>query len=291
MEREELSSFKDKELIHAGEGSRIYRLPDKRLLKVASPIVFKTCWMLGVSYEDKILATNARNINEILNPLTAVYDRNQCCAYTMEEVVGQDLTTYDNNLTIEQRSDLRHYYELYKKIVEVVIKGNKEGIVFPDLCTSGNIIVLPDGNIKFIDYDGMQLGLKDRGIGLSTSLGNVMKYLMSSKFNDGSCRFTQEVDKTSLVILMFLLVFNMDLTKIGMYNPFDKKTITLKDMFDLLGIDDPVFMNKVADTLSTDKNGVFLQDELYRLSQEYEMRTTPINIGGKEAYIKKLIHK
>ena len=55
MVKEQLSSFKEKELIHSGESSEVYRLTDGRLLKVANPIVFMTCQALGNSYESIIV--------------------------------------------------------------------------------------------------------------------------------------------------------------------------------------------------------------------------------------------
>ena len=284
MKKEQLSSFVDKELIYSGEGSTIYRLPDKRILKVASPLVLKTCEMFGTSYENKILNTSARSVKEIVSPLSAVYSQGICKGYTMEEVNGIDLNGYDANYSLFERADLNKYALLYSKIEQVVKKANKVGIVMPDLCTCDNIIIEPNGNLKFIDYDGMQFGSRDRSVALSSSLGNPMKYIYSRKYSNGLFNFNKELDKTSLTILI------VDLTKIGHVNPFTGQIITFNERFNLLGIDDEVFMNKVALNISDDKSGVYLEDELFKIAKNYDMCVAEVP-HVKKAYMKKLIKK
>ena len=290
MKKEQLSSFVDKEVIYNGEGSTIYRLPDKRVLKVASPLVFKTCDMVGTSYESKILSTAARSVKEIVCPLTAVYNGSKCIGYTMEEINGVDLNNYDANYSLFERADLNKYALLYSKIEQVVKKANKVGIVMPDLCTCDNIIILPNGNLKFIDFDGMQFGSKDKSIALSTSLGNPINYIYSKKYSNSFFSFSKELDKTSLTILMFLVVFNINLTKIGQVNPFTGKVVTFNEIFQLLGIEDEVFMNKVALNLSSDKAGVYLEDELFKIARNYDMCVAKLP-NMKDSYMKKLIKK
>ncbi len=291
MQKVMLESLKPTGLIYNGESSKIYTLKDGRILKVASPIVLKICQLAGTTYERKILDTRAKRVSEIISPVSAVYVKRECVGYTMEKVNGRDLNSYDATFTLRQRSDLHHYFELYKKIEDVVIKANKEGIVIPDLCTCDNIIVLPDGSLKFIDYDGMQLGENDSAIAISTSLGDEERYVNNPKFCNSFGHFTRELDKTSLTILMFLIVFNIDLTKVGMISPIDRKVITIEDIFQMLGIDDSVFMKKIAANISVNQMGVYLQDELYKISQQYNMQAFKIPFAAKDAFIKKLIRK
>ena len=185
---------------------------------------------------------------------------------------------------------MHRYFEIYRKIEELIIKANKKDIVLPDLCTLDNIIITPNGDVEFIDYDGMQIGKYDKVLGLSTSLGDPIKYLTSKKFSSFPYHLTKELDKTSLTILMFLCIFGIDLTKIGVINPVDGKAITLKDTFDFLGIDDIEFMNKVEANLSLDKAGSFLTNDLYRIANNYNMAAfnAPFNPG---MYIKRLSRK
>ncbi len=291
MQKMQLNSFKPESLIHSGDCSKIYTLEDGRVLKVAAPLVLQACKLAGTSYERKILDIRAETVSEIVRPISAVYFQKECVGYTMERVIGSDLNNYDDTFTLKERSDLHHYYELYKKIEDIVMKANKVGIVIPDLCTCDNIIVLPNGTLRFIDYDGMQFGKKDKSISVSTSLGDQSRYIDVPKYNDSFGHFTSELDKTSLAILMFLVVFNIDLTLVGTRSPIDGKIITIEDIFQMLGIHEPVFMKKLAANLSATEKGVYLQDELYKLSQQYDMLTFSIPFAPQGSYMKKLRRK
>lgn len=294
MEKEQLKNIEKKELIYNGEGSWIYRLADGRLLKLAKPVVFKTCELVGINYEDKLNNTSAKKVKEIVNPISIVYNERNCLGYTMEEITGATLNEFDKNFSLKQRSDFKSYYELYKKIEEIVKKANQEGIVMPDLCTCDNMIIDQTGNLRFIDFDGMQLGKNDKALSISTSLGNPFDYIQNKKYSDGFFHFTQELDKTSLTKLMFLLIFCIDLNKIGQPNPYaNNRLITLKDVFELMGLKDEIFMNKVAKNLSTYEKGEYLEKDLYRIMQNYLMEAykIPKNYPTAGDYIIRLRHK
>lgn len=290
MVKEQLSSFKEKELIHNGESSRIYRLTDGRLLKVVNPIVFMTCQAMGISYESKVLNTAARSVKEIVSPLSAVYEGSLCSGFTMEEINGVDINHYDDDFTLEDRANLRHYADLYAKIEEIVMKANKVGIVMPDLCTCDNIMILPDGSLRFIDFDGMQFGSRDKSMALSTSLGNPMNYAGNRKYDYSFCSFNKELDKTSLAVLMFLLTFNVNLTKVGMIHPTLRVPIRLENVFDDLGIEDKEFLRKIAANISSDRKGYYLQDDLFRIAENYDMVAAELPFMPGQ-YIKRLIRK
>lgn len=291
MKKIMLESLKPTGLIHGGDTSKIYTLTDGTVLKIASPIVLQICLMAGTTYERKILDTRAKKVSEIVSPISAVYAKRSCIGYTMEKITGCDLNSYDKSFTLRQRSDLNHYFDLYKKIEDIVIKANRAGIVIPDLCTCDNIIMLPDGTLRFIDYDGMQFGDNDKSIAFSTSLGREDRYVNNPKYSRQLGHFTSELDKTSLAILMFLIVFNVDLTKVGTISPIDGNIITVKDIFQMLGIDDPVFMKKIEANMSDTQKGVYLQDELYKISQNYDMQTFRVPFAPKDSFIKKLSRK
>lgn len=267
--------LKKKELLYSGEKSYIYRLEDGRIYKKAKSMLLDVCKRNNVDYESKILDTRARQVNEIVSPLTAVYLDERISGFTMEEVTGSSLTNYDKNFTLDQVCDLWHYYELFSKLETIIDKANKLGIVMPDICTCENIIIQPDGNIRIIDYDGNQIGEKDKSICFSTTLEHIREYVRSPKFMPKPQHFSTELDKTSLTILMFLTVFNVDLNTVGRIDP-DGNLITLKYIFDYLNISDEQFMNKVAANLSLTEKGTFLAPDLYRIARDYFMLAYPL---------------
>jgi hypothetical protein len=179
---------------------------------------------------------------------------------------------------------------LYAKIEDVVMKANKVGIVMPDLCTCDNIILLPDGSLRFIDFDGMQFGSRDKSIALSTSLGDAGRYVQNRKYDKNFCSFNTELDKTSLAILMFLMIFNMDLTKVGMIHPRTGKPIVLDELFEDMGLEDKEFLRKILLNISSNRSGSYLQGDLFRVAENYNMEAFEIPILPGH-YIKKLSRK
>lgn len=267
--------LRKKQLIYNGETSYIYRLDDGRLFKKAKSLLLDVCKRNGVDYEAKLLDTRARAVSEIVSPISAVYLDGKISGFTMEEVDGPDMVSYDKNFSLEQVSDLWHYYQLFSKLEEIVEKSNRVGIVMPDLCTCENILIQNNGDIKLIDYDGNQFGENDRSLFYSTALKNMREYIKYPKFVTKPQSFTPELDKTSLTILMFLTVFNVNLNSIGLRDVTGEK-VTLKYIFDFLNIEDEQFMNKVAANLSMTEKGSFLAPELYRIAREYVMVARPL---------------
>ena len=288
--RESEYDLKKNGLLYSGETSYIYRLEDGRLYKKAKSILFDVCRRNGIDYEAKILDTRAHAVKEIVSPLSAVYTDDRLSGFTMEEVEGPTLTDYDKDFTIEQVCDLWHYYELFHKLETIIEKANKVGIVMPDLCTCENIIVQKDGNLRIIDYDGNQFGEDDKSICFSTTLKHIREYVKSPKFMVKPQSFTTELDKTSLTILMFLTIFNVDLNTIGMLDPSGER-VTLKYIFDYLNLHDEQFMNKVAAILSLTQKGTFLAPELYRLAKEYYMLARPLPRHVVEGGYQKVLFK
>lgn len=288
MEKEQLINFKDKELIHSSESSNVYRLSDGRILKIASPLILQLCMMSGTSYERKVSDTRAKYIDEIVSPISTVYDADICVGFTSKKITGTSLDEYNSNCSLEELTDLHKYFELFRKIEEVVIKANKVGIIIPDLCTLSNILLTNAGQLRMLDYDGLQFGDSDKSIVLSTSLGDPVRYLSAPKYSDAPFHFNSELDKTSLTFLLFNLVFNVDLNQLRLIS-HSKENISLREVFQILGIKDNVFFNKVFANLSTNIPGTYLAKDLYRIACNYDMQA--FKVPGVDNYVKRLTKK
>lgn len=287
MVKEDINNLKIEDIFYKGQYSTIYRLIDQRLLKVIVPEVEEIYREYDTSYEERVLDTRAKVVEEIVAPLSVVYNHGICCGYTMEEVNGMSLPDYCDNLFLCSNENLNIYSELYTNVENVVRKANENGIVIPDLCTAGNIMVQNDGKIRLIDYDGLQI--KDNiSVCLSSALGNPKKYISATKFRDRFYHFTDELDKASLAILLFILVFNLDISRIGQYYPGTNIMVTTKDVFDMLGCSDVEFMKNIDDNLSVSKLGHYLADDLKRIASDYVM----VPFSGQGAKVtKRLIRK
>lgn len=289
MLKESLSSFKEKEVMYDGEFSTIYRLPDGRLLKVLKKVAINEFAALGLPLDNKITNPLADDIEEIHNVLSVVYD-DSCCGYTMEEIEGQNLEKWDKSLSLEESLAIETYYTVYANMEKASEKCDKKGIVLPDLATASNTMVLPNGNIRFIDRESIQFGKADVFIAFSFQLGEQAKYIQSPKFTYPYYRtFKPELNKTSLTYILFLLLFHLDLSSINQVHPQTGVTVSLEDVFHMLGIKDIQFMNKVACNLSMDENGSYLAKDVYRLMQDYSLEKYVV--GEENIYIKRLVPK
>lgn len=288
MRKESLSSFQEKEIIYDGEFSTIFRLQDGRLLKILKKVVINEFDALGLPVDYKIANPLADDIEEIHPAISLVYDDSRCCGYTMEELPGQDLVKWDKGLSLEESLTIETYYMIYANMEKASKKCDKKGIVLPDLATASNTMVLPDGQIRFIDRESIQFGKADIFFTMASQLGEQAKYIESPKFTYPYYRtFTPELNKTSLTYILFLLLFHVDLSLI---NQMDSKTgrfFTLADVFHMIGVKDIRFMNRVAHNLSDNKKGTYLIKDLYRLMQDYSLEKYDLNEEDK--YIKRLV--
>ena len=289
MEKEYFEDLKKKEVIHDGETSVIYRLEDGRILKTIKPLIEELCNRFNLDYEAKISSPLADEIDEIVKPLTKVYCEDRCIGYTMEEVIGKSLGDYEKNISLEEQCDFNHYLKIYPKLEQILKKGNSKGIVFPDICTAGNIIITPNEEIRLIDFDGLQLGPKDKSMSMSNSLGNPAKYIENKKFSKYRFHFTPEIDKTCLTILFYLLLFRVNINNVGVYNGFDAP-ITYEEIFKYINLKDQNLINKTITNLSDKGKCSFLESDLLRLAKKNII--VPMEyFEAKDIYTKRLIPK
>ncbi|MDE5889078.1 MAG: hypothetical protein K2H20_03565 [Bacilli bacterium] len=270
------------------EYSRILRLDDGRLAKIISPFVFMLYMGVGASLESKIMdADSITGMDELYKPTSALYSHGVFTGYTMLENKGINFNEHDKRLTMRERSDLYRYANIHSQLEKIVKKGHKQGkkLVFPDIATCDNIYIDEKGNVSLIDYDGIQVG-NNIAVSYSTNLGPDYKYEVP-KYKHGHL-YTEELDKTSLMILFFLDAFNVDLKVIGQRNPNTGKIITVKDFFDIMEFHDERLMKKVEKVLSSTEDGEFLEEDAFRIADEYRMTVYPV---GEDYYIKRLIRK
>ena len=90
-------------------------------------------------------------------------------------------------------------------------------------------------------------------------------------------------------MLLFLLIFNKDLKLVNQYVPSIGRKIELWEIFDLINLDDEIFMNKVAANLSFDKKGDYLGSDLMRIANNYNMMIYPL--PKEDLYAKVLVRK
>lgn len=265
--------------------SEVFETKDGYIVKFISRIIIEAYKHLGCSLEKKIYyADDIIGMEELYKPTSAVYAKDGFCGFMMLKNNGINLNDYDDTLTLQQRSDLNVYVNIFKQLENIVKKGHsqKKKIIFPDLATCDNIFVDKNLKISLIDFDGLQIG-NQISSSFSSNLGNDEDYYIP-KYMNGDF-FTEEIDKTSLAILYFLSAFNVDLKKVGKVNPFTGRLVTIEDIFETIGLDDQAFMDKIRAILSETQTGDFIGEDIERIAQKYSMRTAELPDGR---FIKKL---
>ena len=273
--------------LSSSENSTVYRTMDGSVLKVFSPFLLKLYEAVEINLEEKIVnSKKIESVPEIVTPTSAVYDRDSFIGYTMKHVKGNSYKDLESRLTIGQRANLKMYAHMHRKLESIVVRGNSRGVVFPDLCTTDNIMITDDGRIRLIDYDGLQVG-KYKSVGISTNLGDCSQYMIP-KYQENFL-FNSNLDKKSLIELYFLDALNINLEMVGQYNPYIKRNITLDDIFEQIGLDDNDVKHKVWKCFDDKSDNEFLGSDVDRIADQYKLVIFPQSFG--KCYIKKLVRR
>lgn len=269
------------------ETATLFKLNNGNIMKIYHPGIVEVQKLIDIDVEAKILSAQPlKNSPEILVPTSAVYTKNGVfCGYTMPCANGIDYNAFEDRMTIDDREDLRRYSEIHYKL-ESVLRRNPN-IVFPDFCTCDNIFIDSKDNIQFIDYDGLQIG-KHKSISVSTSLGTSTALICNPKYFTKDQYFTKELDKKSSIILYYLATFNVDLNKVGVYNPFTGRHLTLEDVFACLNLDDPDLCHKTYKLFNDKESNEFLGKDILNLAEKYDLKVVDIR---NNMYIKRLVKK
>jgi hypothetical protein len=271
-------------MLHMGKQSTVIQLTNGDVLKIFNPDFLDFLAKEGVSFENKILdSQRANTIPEIVKPKVITYGLDgQFEGYTMGEVKGMTLADYVIRNLSKPEVNLEEIANIYKKIEDAVKQD--ENIIFPDLCTLANTYILENGDIRFIDFDGIQID-KHRSPSLSSGLGTRdfidQNILWNPKYTEKDGRYKKNLDKRSLAFIYFLMVFGVNLSTVGKYSEDLNRVITINDIIYSAGITDVEFVQKILDLFYSKKDDQYLGDDVFRLADKYKIETVPLE-GVKE---------
>lgn len=291
MKKTNIDYYIDKfaKIINSGDLSQIILLKDGRVLKIYKDRVIPLLKSMGYDIEKILLESEKHEINSsIKKPLELIYQNNNFCGYIMDRAKGVSFNERNDKLPKRDINNLYKYARLHNNI-EKIIKDSSD-IVFPDLLTCDNIFVDKDLNIELIDFDGFQLG-NIKTIGMSTSLGSEQNIMSFNKYyNKDLGIFTKELDIKSLIHLYFLDVFNIDLNKVGLRNPYTGKIVTIDSLFEHLNLTNYDLMHKVWKIFEENEKNEYLGDVVFDIAEQYNMTSIKMSLPGN-IYLKKLTRK
>ncbi len=137
------------------------------------------------------------NLPEITMPLHIVTEGNRICGYLMEYHEGKSLSDIVDSTDISSEYKLSCFIKLAR-----VINNLPRDIFIGDL-HSGNVIVLPDGDIRLIDIDGFsikgcEITCPLYSYGANRDVFGLPKYL----HRDGTPKVSRESDIFCFFVLM-----------------------------------------------------------------------------------------
>lgn len=277
-------------LISQTEKSNVYSDGKGNIIKIFNPFIMMMLKNVGDDKEKKImLAEPLKYTEEILIPNAALYDyKEHFLGYRMEEAKGIDYNTFDVSRSYDDIRDLHKFSEQYLKLEDVVKRAHKDNIVIPDLCTFDNLYIDSDGNLQFIDYDGLQIGSLVAS-SISTSLGDDELYMCPKYFDEETHLFTENLDVKSLIYSYFLHCFNVRLDRVGTPIPGTNEVITLDYIFYTLNLYDDDFRHKVWKCLQNTGDNEYIGEDTIRIAENYTMKAE--RYKNTTLHIKSLIRK
>jgi hypothetical protein len=250
--------------------SKVYRLNNGDYLKLFPYKKVKEMRIIiadgNYDYESKILyGHSSRNI---VAPKYAVYCDNKkkkFCGYVMEGIRGTKYSADTIAYKEKDKLDLSRYAQMYLKLEEVVKEANSKDIIIPDLCSFGNIILTSDnGDVKLIDYDGMQIGSyathEISNVYINEKEHFFPKYRLESLYKDN-------LDKKSLMLLYFYNTLNLDPALVDDFT-FEKDG---KALMDYIGITDDKTRNKIGKYFDSKVDNEYLGSTVMDIANNYDV--------------------
>ena len=161
------------------------------------------------------------DLQSIILPNTIYLDNDKFIGYSIPKLENYtDLDSYllDNDSMEEVSTNI---INLVKEVREL----NKNNINLPDLCNLSNVLINSKKELKFIDYDGMQI---DKYISFSVS--SLINYSYASftenrKYCDTLGFINRNFDKVSLYLIYLLYTTHTSITFLSPYNYVRKNGI------------------------------------------------------------------
>ena len=215
--------------------------------------------------------------NDIIIPTDLVYCGADFCGYLMPFFDGVSVYKFFYDRCVSSCM----FVDIFSSI-ERCVEGCSD-IVFPDLLTDGNVLVNSLGVVKFIDFDGLQIGNYSISI-FSNHMGRRDIY-DNDKYRNGNL-YTKELDIKSLLYLFIKLLLDFDMGIIDNYSGLSQ--VKQIDRFIVKhGIDNDDLVRKIRLLYKCDVCNEYLGDTLYDIFDNYFVRL--VLDDGK--YIKKLVRK
>ncbi len=209
----------------------------------------------------------------IIIPNGIIYEDKSFVGYSMPYFEGTSIYRFPYHPA--------RFFEMYSNVEKVVKEA--DNIVFPDLLTSGNILVNKDYEVKLIDYDGFQISdyltpVFSKFMGEKSIYDNT-KYKIDNKY-------TKQLDIKSLTYLFMNLFFNVDICYLDRYTGNAQKR-QINDLISDLDIDNDELVRKIFALYSDNVENEYLGDTAKYICDNYESTLVYSDSGCPKTLVKK----
>ena len=224
--------------------------------------------------EGKLKISKELSSEHVILPKTIYMNKDRLVGYTMPFISFEcfDSIMYKmNNL-----DDITNMFILLSCAVK---EENKNGIIFPDLGNASNIYYdNKNKKIKFIDYDGLQVGDYD-SFNVSILMSKYSNPVFEDKkyFDKCTTLYTSNFDKASLLALYLFYTSRTNITKFE-GNDFDiidnKFCLKKKALFEYLysiGLLDSPILEDFCLIYNNEKNNNYIETSIKRLNKSYNL--------------------
>ena len=217
---------------------KTYDLNNGNILKLLKTKDFRDPYHF-IYYDDfkeclfnKLMISKYIENNSLVLPNAVYMDKDDFVGYTVPKINISPI----NKLIEESNYDIDYISKIFEVLSYEVRNANKEEILFPDLGNISNVFMdKKTFDIKFIDYDGLQVGdFESFNISSLMDRGTELIFKDKKYINSKTCLFTTNFDKASLLTLY--LYFITDENILDMPNTSfkieNKKIVLKEDFFD-----------------------------------------------------------
>lgn len=246
----------------------------------------------GIDLEKKILDAEKLMVPKgVVAPSSALYlSDDDFVGYGMEYINGKGLDCY---MAEKRGLNVSEAAEVYSKLEAIV--RETDDFVFPDLATLSNILISSQGEVKLLDYDGMQTG-DHKSMNLSLLLCShpekLLQAICSNKkyCNDGI--YNKNLDKRSLAFIYILMILGVGLGDIAKMNGYLDGRVAFESMCLLRGIQDTPIKDKLENMLFSANDDEYLGEDVFSIADSYEVGIEmAVMPNGRQIGYKKLIKK
>ena len=246
--------------------SVIYNLQNGEYLKLLSKRLLKVIKSTEYSLDTRLEAAEGlRNLKHLVLPTSKIEQYGNIAGYTTDEIHGK---AYDKDI---YGLDLSKIANLHSRIEECIQMNHDNGVITPDLATEGNIMVMPNGEVRFMDYDGMQIN-EMQCFQHSLKIGT-LEEIEELGYYDGRLELcNKDIDKYTAATLFLESIFGVNVVhfilSISKEAPIES---IISVLFEAINLDDDSVAQKVANLFIPGAKKEFLGEDISRIASRYEL--------------------